>query len=133
MLSSLPPCPADHRELRAAGRFNEIETCAIRFTHLARDVQTEPAPSGRSGEKRLEELAPQFRRHAGTIVHHVQFYSIALAFQADDDTDARLLPPAVPERVAAEIPHHLIELPAVEQHAWVGLEFDRESLRADLF
>src|SRR5688500_15507528 len=125
--------PADQRELRAAGRFNIVETRAVRFAHFTRDIQPKPAPADGSGEKRFEELGAQRRRHAGTIVHHVQFYNTAFAFQVHRNAYARFLALAVAQRVAAEVPHHLVEMTAVEQHARIGFEFDREDLGADLF
>src|SRR5687767_11248925 len=70
---------------------------------------------------------PQRHRHAWTVIYHVQFYDIPTADYIYCDTYARVSTPAVPQRITAKIPHHLIQVAAVERDLRVGgqLEFEQ--------
>ena len=68
--------PADQRELRAAGRFNIVETRAVRFAHFARDVQAKARSRGSRREERLEQVRPMLGRDPRPIIEHRQSYSI---------------------------------------------------------
>src|SRR5687767_2398375 len=105
--------PAQNAELRAARRLDVVERRAVGLAYLARDIEPQSRAARRRGEERLEQLGTRLRRHAGAVVDHVQFYSTPSAHQRHADDDARRRAAAVTQRVAAQVPHHLVEMAAV--------------------
>ena len=113
-------CPAKHGEARARRRVYVVELGIVGFAYLACNIKAEARPAGRRREERLEELAAQTGRDSGTIIDHFQFYSLAAVDRVDTDTNTAFLAPRMAQGVAAEIPHHLIQVAAVENDLRIG-------------
>src|SRR5215213_4872879 len=100
--------------MAAARGLEVLEARVVGFAYFSRDVEPEARSAGRRGEERLEELTAQRRRDTRPIVDHIQFYSSLLLIHVDHDTNAAFFATTVPGCIAAEIPHHLVEMTAVE-------------------
>src|SRR3972149_2699256 len=124
--------PAQDGELRPPRRLHVVERCAVRLAHLARDVETEPGASRGGGEEWFEQLRPRLEDDPRPVVHHVQFYNTARALERGADHDAGGAAAAMPQRVAAEVPHHLVEMAAVEQDVRGRGQLDAKHAGIDL-
>jgi len=80
----------------------------------------------------LEQLRPRLEYHARPVVHHVQFYNTARALERDADHDAGGAAAAMPQRVAAQVPHHLVEMAAIGQDVRVRGQLDAKHAGVDL-
>src|SRR5690349_5172731 len=105
---------APYRKARPRIGFDVVEPPVVHFTNLAGDIEPQTRSAARRREKRFEKLAPQFGRHAGTVVDHIEPGRGVAAVVRDDETDTALLAPAMPDRITAEIPHDLIQMTAIE-------------------
>src|SRR5580765_3078063 len=115
-----------HRKLRPRGGFDELQLGIVGLAHFAREVKPKTGAAADRGEERLEQLVAQRRGHAWPVVYHVQFYNGPAADQIDGDADARLAAAAMPQCVAAEIPHHLIQIAAIERDFGVDRQLERD-------
>src|SRR6185503_17291829 len=81
---------------------------------LSRDIETESRAPGARGEERLEDLAAELRRDAGTVVVELADDGVAHVARARHDANAAFLLLAMLPGVAHEVPHDLVEMPAIE-------------------
>src|SRR4051794_16241278 len=123
--------PAHNGEACALRRVHEVELGIIRFAHFARDVESQARAARRGREEWLEQLSAERGRDARTIVHHVQFYIGTLLDLVDRDPNAAFLPPAMPQGVSTQIPHHLIQVTAVEDDSRLRMQLEAENLGTD--
>src|SRR3954449_11773860 len=78
-------------------------------------------------------MRPDGLRNPRPVVGDRQFYPIRRVTSAYGDPDAAVLALRIAQRVAAEVPHHLIQVTAVERDGRIHVDLEIHHLLADLF
>src|SRR5690606_11020199 len=99
--------------------------------YFAGDVESETRAADGSGEERFEQLRPRLGAQPRAIVHDVQFYNTAGPLHRYPDLNAGGPAPAMSQGIAAQVPHDLVEVAAIEQHLGLRRQFDREDAGID--
>src|SRR5690606_28262513 len=124
---------ARHAEVAARLGLDVIERGAVGLAYLAGDVQAEPRPGRNGGEERLEQVRTVQARDPRAVVDYAQLHAAARIVRMDADDDAARKPAAVAQRVPRQVPHHLVEVAAIEAHGGLEPELQPEQPRIDPF
>src|SRR5688572_12141054 len=120
-----------HAEMPSSRRLHVLQRRPVRLAHLAGDVQAKSGAGRDRREERLEQVRAVLRRYARTIVDHAQSYSIGARILIDPDDDAAGVASTIAQGVATQVPHHLIEMAAVEADRGLERHLQPQDLRID--